>query len=54
MNKGLILLMASVGGVVGGYLPTLFGAGGFSGWSILGSLAGGLLGIYVGYKLSDY
>ena len=46
--------MTGVGGVVGGYLPILFGAGSFSGWSLLGGFVGGIVGIWVGYKLSDY
>lgn len=53
MNKSLIMLLAGVGGVIGGYFPVLFGAGGLSGWSILSSFVGGLVGIYVGVKLND-
>ena len=53
MGKGLIVLMASVGGMIGGYLPTLLGASGISGWSIIGSFVGGICGIYVGYKMTE-
>jgi hypothetical protein len=54
MNKGLIMTMAGVGGLVGGYIPVLFGANSFGGWSILGAFIGGLIGIYAGVKMSDY
>ena len=54
MDKKLIVLMAGVGGTVGGYLPVLLGAGTISGWSLLGGFVGGLVGIWVGAKLSDY
>lgn len=54
MNKGLIMLMSGVGGTIGGYVPVLFGASGFGGWSILGAFIGGLVGIYAGVKLSDF
>lgn len=43
----------SIGGLVGGYVPTLFGANGFSPWAILGSTIGGVLGIYVAVKVSN-
>lgn len=51
MNKGMVYLLISIGGVIGGYIPVLFGAGAFSPWSILGSTIGGILAIYISYKL---
>jgi len=54
VDKKVILLTSGVGGTVGGYLPTLLGSSGFSGWSLLGAFIGGLFGIWVGIKLSDY
>ncbi len=54
MDKKVILLVSGVGGVIGGYIPTLLGAGGFSGWSILGAFIGGIVGIWIGAKLGDY
>lgn len=51
MNKGLISLLAGVGGIIGGYIPVIFGAGGLSGWSIIGGLAGGIVGIYIAVKI---
>ena len=53
MNKGVITLCASAGGVVGGYLPVLFGSSSLGGWSLLGAFVGGLAGIYVGFKISQ-
>jgi hypothetical protein len=53
MNKRLLLLMATIGGIVGGYIPVLFGDNELlDGWSILGGLIGGLFGIWVGVWLS--
>ena len=50
MNKSLVLLMATVGSVIGGWLPTLFGVGDLSGWGIFWGTIGGLAGIWVAYK----
>ena len=51
-SRFLILVTLTVGSVVGSYVPTLWGAGAFSMWSILLGGIGGLVGIWVGYKLS--
>ncbi len=53
MDRKMILLLAGVGGTLGGYLPIMLGASGLSGWSLLGSFVGGLLGIFAGYKISN-
>lgn len=52
--KTLVTLGIIVGSIVGGYVPVIFGAGLLSYSSILGSGIGSLLGIYVGYKLSNF
>ena len=55
MNKTLLYLLISVGGGIGGYLPVLFGDSSmFSGWSVLGSTIGGIAGVFVAKRLSDY
>lgn len=54
MNKAILTIFISVGGIIGGYLPTIFGANGFSGWSLLGGTAGSLLGIWIAFKVSNY
>ena len=49
MMKQLILLFATVFGIAGGYIPTLFGDNDiFSLWSILGGMVGGIFGIWLG------
>jgi len=50
--KALIFWGMLIGSVVGGYVPTLWGAGLMSYSSILTSALGALLGIWLGYKLS--
>ena len=47
------MLMMVVGGVAGGYVPTLWGENGISLAAVLTSTLGGILGIVVGYKLSQ-
>ncbi len=42
-----------VGSMVGGYLPTLWGAGFLSLQSVLLSALGGIIGIWAGYKLGQ-
>jgi hypothetical protein len=52
--KFMIYLGASVGGVVGGYIPVwLWHAGTFSLWSVIGGIVGTVIGIWAGYKFSD-
>jgi hypothetical protein len=49
MNKTIIVTGATVFGFIGSYIPFLFGATDiFSGWSILGSVVGGIVGIWIG------
>ncbi|MEI6054205.1 MAG: hypothetical protein WCQ49_02425 [Candidatus Saccharibacteria bacterium] len=52
MNKTIILFFVLVFGLIGGYLPTIFGEDIFSLWGILGSTIGGFFGIWLGYLLS--
>jgi hypothetical protein len=53
MNKKVILLSATVFGILGGYIPVLFGDNDFFDiWSILGGTVGGLFGIWVGVIVS--
>jgi hypothetical protein len=53
MRKLLVTLGMIVGSIAGGYLPMLFGAGLFSMTSLIASTIGGLLGIYIGYRLGE-
>jgi hypothetical protein len=50
--KQMTLIGAMIFGIIGAYVPVLFGDTGLlSGWSILGSTIGGFFGIWVGYKI---
>ena len=49
MTKTVILTFATIFGIGGGFIPYLWGdANFFSGWRILTSTIGGLVGIWVG------
>lgn len=50
-RKKLIMIGMIVGSIVGGYAPSLFGVDGIV-TSLLGSTAGGILGIWIAYRLS--
>jgi hypothetical protein len=52
--KTAVYIGATVGGLIGGYVPTLWGAGFLSGWSILTSAIGGLLGIWVAWRVINW
>jgi hypothetical protein len=51
MNKKTIMLGMVFGSTIGGYIPTLFGVNAFSLISILGGFIGGLLGIWLTFRL---
>jgi hypothetical protein len=50
-NRSLFILAATIGSTIGGFIPSIFGAGIFSGWGIFGSTVGGLLAIFGAYRL---
>ena len=53
MNKRIILIFATVFGILGGYLPMLFGDNELlDGGGILGGLIGGIVGIWLGAYVS--
>lgn len=53
-KKTLIWIGIFVGSTIGSYLPVLWGdAGFFSFSSIIFSTIGGLVGVYIGFKLGD-
>jgi hypothetical protein len=54
MGRSVIGLCAVFGLSAGGYLPVLWGASAFSLSSILFSVVGGIAGVWVGVRLSDY
>ena len=51
-SKTLIWIGLFVGSTIGGFIPSLWGAGFFSLWSMLFSTLGALAGIWAGYQLS--
>jgi phage tail tape-measure protein len=53
MQRLFITVGMIVGSIAGGYLPMLLGAGLFSIASLVTSTIGGLLGIYIGYRLGE-
>jgi uncharacterized membrane protein YeaQ/YmgE (transglycosylase-associated protein family) len=50
--KSMIWIGGTVGAIAGGYVPSLWGAGDFSGWGILLSTVGGIAGAIAAYKLA--
>ena len=51
-SKTLIMICMVAGSTLGGWLPSLWGAGGLSFTSVILGGVGGVLGIWAGYKLS--
>ena len=51
--RGVIGMCAGLGGIVGAYVPELWGAGSFSLSSLLFSTLGGIAGIWLGVRISD-
>lgn len=52
--RHLIWIGVLIGSAIGGWIPTLWGAGAFSISGIVGSTIGGLVGIYGGLKLANW
>ncbi len=44
----------AIGFTVGGFLPTLWGAGYFSIASVIFTSLGGIFGIWIGFKIGNY
>jgi predicted MFS family arabinose efflux permease len=51
-RKSLIYIGATLGSIVGGYVPSLWGASSFSGISILLGTVGGVAGAIIAYKIT--
>lgn len=51
--KTMIGLGATVGSTLGSYVPTLWGGSGISTAAVIFTLLGGILGIYLGYKIAQ-
>ena len=51
-SKRIIYLLMFLGGTIGSYVPLLWGDGYFSMASVFCSALGGILGIWIGFKLT--
>ncbi|HEY4517535.1 MAG TPA: hypothetical protein VJI74_01450 [Candidatus Paceibacterota bacterium] len=52
--KQLVWIGMFIGSTVGSFIPALWGAGVLSFSSLIFGAAGGIVGIWLGYKLSQY
>ena len=52
-KRVLVTIGMTVGSIVGGYLPLLFGISAFSYTSVLTSGIGAILGVWLGYKFGE-
>jgi len=52
-SRFLIWLGLFVGSAIGGYIPYLWGDNFLSMWSVILTAVGGIIGIWVGFKLSN-
>lgn len=51
-SKTWVMIGMGVGSTVGALVPMLFGDSSFfDGWSVLGTTVGGIIGIWLGYKI---
>ncbi len=51
-SKGTVWILVLLGSILGGYIPSLWGAVLFSLASIITSALGGLFGLWLAFKLS--
>ncbi len=49
----MIWLGMFIGSIIGGLIPSLWGAGILSVWSLVLSGVGAIIGIIIGYKMTD-
>lgn len=52
-TKAAVFWGMIIGSTIGGFIPSLWGSGLFSYAGILGNAIGGIVGIFVGFKLSN-
>ncbi|MEK7567780.1 MAG: hypothetical protein AAB513_02565 [Patescibacteria group bacterium] len=53
-SKKMVWIGMIIGSTVGGYMPTLWGDSFLSFTSVILSAIGGILGIWLGFKISNY
>jgi len=54
VNKSIIWVGAIVGSTLGGFIPILWGSDFLSFSSVIFTGLGGILGIWLGYRLNNY
>ncbi len=54
MSKTIMYIIISVTTLIGGWIPTLWGASMLGFASIFGSLIGGIVGVYLYWKAKQY
>lgn len=52
-TKTLVMAGLVIGSLIGGYVPSLLGAGFLSIWGVLGSTLGALLGLWLAYRFAS-
>lgn len=52
-SKFVVAIGMIIGSSVGSFIPSIFGIGVLSFWSILGSFIGGVIGIYITMKFTS-
>ncbi len=52
-SKTIVLIGMTIGSLVGGYIPMLWGAGVLSMASLIGNTLGGIVGIYLGWQVAS-
>lgn len=52
-TKTIVWISVLVFSIIGGYIPVIFGSSLISTWSILGNGTGGLIGIWIGFKIGN-
>ena len=52
-SKKLVLIGATIGSVIGGFIPGLWGADMFSLSPLIFGSLGAVVGIYIGFKISN-
>lgn len=53
-TKSLVTLFMFIGSLLGGYLPVLFGVNALSFTSVITSAIGGIIGVWIGYRIGEY
>jgi hypothetical protein len=53
-SKSIIWICMSIGSAAGSYIPLLWGSDYFSFSSVFFTAVGGILGVWVGYRINTY